>query len=316
MSSNAKGLASPRGKVIMNFAYGIGASIVILGALFKILHWPGAVPMLTAGMVTEAILFALGAFDPPHQEATKWDWSKVYPNLTAENPEAQGAGDQSIQASMASTAQLNAFKEEDVEKWNESLSKLSKTADNLSKLSDVGDVSETYIGKLNKAGDAAEQFGKVQKTSADLIANSTEDLSKASSSAAKALDSSAANIEAGHSSFADNYKKITETLQQKLQAMEQLAGNHQSTLESVGKNLSAINSVYELQLTAVNKDLKAKETQVSTQEKVNEQLAQIQKIAEELATVSNTGKEESRKLNNSIAELNNVYGNMLSSLNA
>jgi gliding motility-associated protein GldL len=66
------------GKRLMMLAYGLGASIVIVGALFKILHWKGADLMLMVGMFTEAIIFAISAFEPLHSE---WDWSLVYPEL-------------------------------------------------------------------------------------------------------------------------------------------------------------------------------------------------------------------------------------------
>ncbi|MCF6214129.1 MAG: gliding motility protein GldL [Flavobacteriaceae bacterium] len=73
---------SQRKKQLYNMAYGLGASVVILGALFKILHFKiwlftGGV-MLTIGMVVEAIVFALSAFEPVDDE---YDWSLVYPEL-------------------------------------------------------------------------------------------------------------------------------------------------------------------------------------------------------------------------------------------
>ena len=61
-------LSSPKGKKIVGYAYGFGAAIVIVGALFKILHLPGASVVLTLGMGTEALLFALSAFEDPHKE--------------------------------------------------------------------------------------------------------------------------------------------------------------------------------------------------------------------------------------------------------
>ena len=69
-------------KNAMNMAYGLGASIVIIGALMKIIHQDlGPISgnlMLTIGLVTEALIFALSAFDPPGEDI---DWSKVYPEL-------------------------------------------------------------------------------------------------------------------------------------------------------------------------------------------------------------------------------------------
>jgi gliding motility-associated protein GldL len=83
---------------VMNFAYGMGAAVVIVGALFKIQHWEGASIMLIVGLGVEALIFGLSAFDAPEKDL---DWSLVYPELAGgdatkkavkkENPaEAQG----------------------------------------------------------------------------------------------------------------------------------------------------------------------------------------------------------------------------------
>jgi len=69
---------SKAGKKAMGMAYGLGASVVIIGALFKILHLKGADMMLIVGMMTEAVIFAISAFEPIHQEV---DWTLVYPEL-------------------------------------------------------------------------------------------------------------------------------------------------------------------------------------------------------------------------------------------
>ncbi len=66
-------------KTIMPKVYGIGAAVVIVGALFKIQHYPGAGVMLGIGLGVEAVIFFLSAFEPPHEEP---DWSKVYPELS------------------------------------------------------------------------------------------------------------------------------------------------------------------------------------------------------------------------------------------
>ena len=65
-------------KNFMAKLYGIGAAVVIVGALFKIMHWPGAGIMLTAGLATEAVIFFFSAFEPLHEEL---DWTLVYPEL-------------------------------------------------------------------------------------------------------------------------------------------------------------------------------------------------------------------------------------------
>jgi gliding motility-associated protein GldL len=65
-------------KKAMNFSYGMGAAVVIIGALFKIQHYPGAGILLIIGLCTEALIFGLSAFDPVDVET---DWSLVYPEL-------------------------------------------------------------------------------------------------------------------------------------------------------------------------------------------------------------------------------------------
>ena len=78
MSSKKGGFMELLYTTIMPKVYAIGASVVILGAMFKILHLPGAGTMLGIGLSTEALIFFLSAFEPPHKEV---DWAKVYPEL-------------------------------------------------------------------------------------------------------------------------------------------------------------------------------------------------------------------------------------------
>ncbi|MCI4671074.1 MAG: gliding motility protein GldL [Bacteroidia bacterium] len=75
-------LKSRAGKVTLNFIYGAAAAVVIVGALFKILHWEGANEMLIIGMFTEAFVFLISAFDPP---ADEYEWERVYPALADES---------------------------------------------------------------------------------------------------------------------------------------------------------------------------------------------------------------------------------------
>ncbi|WP_396155323.1 gliding motility protein GldL [Flavobacterium sp.] len=73
-------------KKVMNFAYGMGAAVVIIGALFKIQHWTGASEMLIIGLGVEALIFGLSAFDPVDNEL---DWSLVYPELAGGEAKAK-----------------------------------------------------------------------------------------------------------------------------------------------------------------------------------------------------------------------------------
>ena len=72
-------------KTGMKYLYGWGAALVILGALFKILHFPGAAIMLIIGMGTETVIFFFSAFEPLPGDDQHWDWDKVYPQLREED---------------------------------------------------------------------------------------------------------------------------------------------------------------------------------------------------------------------------------------
>ena len=65
-------------QVTVGYIYGWGASAVIIGALFKIMHFPGAGVILTAGMLVEALIFFVSAFEPPMEH---YDWARVYTDL-------------------------------------------------------------------------------------------------------------------------------------------------------------------------------------------------------------------------------------------
>ena len=76
-------LSSENGKRTLNFVYSWGASIVIIGALFKILHHPLGSPILSVAMVTEALVFFISAFERPSNE---YHWEEVFPVLKSKNP--------------------------------------------------------------------------------------------------------------------------------------------------------------------------------------------------------------------------------------
>ena len=79
---------SKKWKKFMGMAYGVGAAIVIVGALFKIMHWKGADAMLILGMGTEAVIFLISAFEPVHEEL---DWTLVYPELAGMEGDDRGS---------------------------------------------------------------------------------------------------------------------------------------------------------------------------------------------------------------------------------
>ena len=83
-------ISSENGQRFFNFAYSIGAAIVIWGALFKILHLPGGNMLLSIGMGTEVLMFILTAFDRPPRE---YKWENVFPSLLDNENDENGRTD-------------------------------------------------------------------------------------------------------------------------------------------------------------------------------------------------------------------------------
>ena len=148
---------SKAGKRVMAMAYGIGAAIVILGALFKILHLKGADFMLILGMGTEAFIFFLSAFEPLHEE---WDWSLVYPELAGMEGDSKanrlasgsGSGDAVSQQldKMLSEAKIGP---ELIEGLGTGLKSLSTNVSSMADLSGASIATKEYADNVNKANE-------------------------------------------------------------------------------------------------------------------------------------------------------------------
>ena len=127
--------------------YGIGASVVIIGALFKIQHWPGAGPMLVLGLGTEAIIFFFSAFEKPHEEP---DWSLVYPELAT-------PADGSKPKKGTITGQLDDMLAEAniepalLDRLSDGMRHLGDQAEKMGKASDVSTAAQDYGDALSSA---------------------------------------------------------------------------------------------------------------------------------------------------------------------
>ena len=193
----------------MGLLFGWGAPVVILGALFKILHLPGASIMLMAGMGTEAIIFFFSAFEKPHPE---YDWDRVYPVLgnkpdgTPMYPDGEGAP-MPFHGGNASQNILSDKLEEMLEKANvtpavfEKLSsgieKLTRTTESLNSMGNVAGINQNYAAELNKMTqhlNTLNEFYTLQiqasKTQAEANAKLQSDVSKIMETMSASLQSS------------------------------------------------------------------------------------------------------------------------------
>lgn len=170
---------SKTGKNVMAKAYGIGAAVVIIGALFKIMHWEGANMMLIIGMGTEGLIFLISAFEPIHEE---WDWSLVYPELAGmegdERPKqgsiAQGDAVSQQLDKMLSDAKIGP---ELIEGLGSGLKSLSTNVSSMSDLSGATIATKEYADNINKANEQLtgmnSSYGRAV-TALDSLSETTE----------------------------------------------------------------------------------------------------------------------------------------------
>lgn len=280
---------SYKGKRVTGIVYSVGAAVVIVGALFKILHWPGASVVLMIGMLTEAFLFMIGTLDAPHPT---YAWEQVFPQLISLEHGAEpglfaeisqrekptllgtnapaGGGAPAAGGAVASAGVAMptiALSDKDQASLSEGIQKLAKTAAQLNDLSNVA-ASTTKLGeKMAVAGDAMEKFA----ASASNMSGQTEAYEKG--------------------------------------------------LNAVNANLNNLNAVYELQLKSVQAQADAVKLQA---EKTTAATAQVELMAEDMkkaaaatsAAVKSSEAFEaaSKQLAAQVADLNKVYGNMLNAL--
>ena len=299
---------SYQGKRVVGVVYSVGASVVIIGALFKIMHWPGASAVLIAGMCTEAFLFVIGALDKPHPE---FNWSNVFPQLLeyGTNPEILeekanqprptllGAGIEggevpTISTGTASTingvaqgsapsVKVPSLTDKDLEALQNGITDLAKTATQLSELGKVATATTQLTTKMEAAGNAAEQFAASQST---LLATSTQ-LSEAYKAAETNMQGAADNTKA----FATN-------------------------MQNVGAQLNTLNAIYELQINAMKEQVEIAKAQNSTLGKVSDSLQAIEAQAVNAQQSQEQFAAGSKKLVAQSSDLNAIYGNMLNAL--
>ena len=263
----SESLSSPKGKRFTGTAYGLGASVVIIGALFKIMHWPFAGILLSVGMFTEAILFALSALEKPHKD---WEWSLVYPELEG------GETNEKEEKKKARVPQIDTatLVEGEMKKLSDGVRRLNETAGQLGSLGSAASVSDAYVNNLSKASDAASAFAASQKNlkdSSDSLVNSYQDIASSIGSASR-----------GSKNFADQ-------------------------IDGINKNVSTINSVFELQAKSVTEQNDAMKTLVAAIAKMETSLSGSAREAEDY-------KQQVATLAQQMKSLNAVYGNMLNAM--
>ncbi len=267
-------------KSFMAKLYGWGAAIVILGALFKINHYPGADLMLIVGLLTEAFIFFFSAFEPPHVEP---DWSLVYPELAGmydaySDPSMGGlmgeennkSGAQELDK-MLEDAKIGP---ELIESLGAGLRNLSENTAQMTDITAASVASGEYAQTVRKASANMNDLADSYTRTSSVLNESTEKIARS----AESIDFS--NIDG--ESFNNELTKIS-------------------------KNLSALNSVYELQLQNSSQ-------QTETFSKMGTTMNNFLLNLEQSVENTEKYKVQSDVLAKNIAALNQVYGNMLNAM--
>lgn len=197
-------MAQSRGyKKFMALAYGLGAAVVILGALFKLMHWPGASIMLIVGLGAEAAIFALSAFEPVGDDL---DWSLVYPELAGGQANAKGKkeakGDAQGMLSqklddMLKDAKLDASL---MSSLSTSIQNFKGAADNIQPAVDSIAATKKYSEQMSLAAGQMESLNSLYKVQMESAARQAE-ANKAAADNAEGLKSQMESLTANLSSL-------------------------------------------------------------------------------------------------------------------
>ncbi len=313
---------SPAYKKVMGKVYGWGAALVLLGALFKIQHYPFASEMLIIGMGTEVVIFFLSAFEPPHEMP---DWSLVYPELVGLDPKEEHSRGRSHStgggggSDLAALIQSGTLEPEVVEKLSQGIKKLAATTGQLSDLSDASFATESYLQTMKMASDSASKLANSQSKSVqqlDTLGNSYGDIAqKISEGGQKLADGMVAagnnlvkDIETSGQELVNSYQSLSKSMTDNAGQISSNAEGYSKQLGEANKQLSSINSVYEMQLKSISEQMEASQNITSKMGNINQHF-------EKSVDDARIYQEELSKLNQSIGELNTIYGNMLSAMN-
>jgi gliding motility-associated protein GldL len=285
---------------IMPKIYGIGASIVIVGALFKINHIEGAGIMLAIGLGVEAIIFFLSAFEPRHAEP---DWSKVYPELAEEydgppvaRARASVGSGESVTKKFDHMLESSKIGPELIESLGNGMKRLSDSVVKISSLGETVVATSEFTKNVNAASSSLVEV----KKSYESTAASMNEMANVSKNTLSELTSASKNtiVELGNAG---------KTASQEISNAFKDTKEYHTQVQNMTKNLGALNAVYEMELQDANSHLKNMNKFYSNLTSVLESMAGAKKDTEQF-------KEEIGKLTSNLSSLNKVYGSMLTAM--
>ena len=234
---------SKKYKNFMGKVYGFGASIVLVGALFKLTHWGGGLAniMLAVGLLTEAVIFFFSAFEPAHMDP---DWSLVYPELW-DMYHGDGKSSKATRPTAGERRNAGGSVSNDAitEQLNEMFEKANINSATMEKLSNG----------LTRLGENASKIADVSEAIA-ATSNYTKAMNKASETAME-LDAQMSKTASHAAMFSDASKKMNDTMAvyiEKVNASASSTDNLNHQLNDLSKRMTAMNTVYGNMLNAMN----------------------------------------------------------------
>lgn len=262
-------------KILLKYLYGIGAAVVIAGALFKIMHWQFANEMLIAGMGTEVLIFFISAFEPLHEEL---DWARVYPELAEESKQdflPEGFEDEDPDGLSEGEALALA---------NEKIEEIHLSPDLFDSLTGSIEGLKSNVDKLSDIQDASLATNEY----ASSVRNATQMMGE---------------LNTGYSSTVDAMNSLSTSVGG---AAEQAHAYHEE-VQRVTKNLSSLNAVYEMELSDAQAHIKTINNFYESLGSAMSNMVEASKDAEAYRT-------EVASLTKNLRDLNGIYGGMLSAM--
>ena len=309
-----------RWKTFMGYVYGWGASVVMVGALFKLEHWQYSGLLLTIGLLTEAFIFFLSAFEPPLEMP---EWSKVYPELREDYElididELKGKNKKGLDQLFSSSELTPDL----LDKVGKGLNELSNTARGISDISSATLATDMYVKNLGSASKSMSTFSEINQKANESIEKSVGTLINSYSGFAEQLSNSGktalSNLENSSKEFSaklaetsnkltGSFDQTTSSIKNGLAKIGESSSEYSNSLEALNKNVNALNKSFETQLEGAK-------SQFDVSRKFNDDLIQMNQILSSSVNEMKKYKENAEQLNKNLEALNTIYGNMLGAM--
>lgn len=249
---------SKQWKNFMAKLYGIGAAVVIVGAMFKIQHWPGAGPMLVAGLTTEAIIFFFSAFEPPHEDP---DWTLVYPELATgeRNEHSKSIEGKGLTEQLDDMLMEAKIEPELIQSLGDGMRTLSTQAKDLNDITDASAATQEYADGLRSANAKVGELSDTYAAASESLTGITQN-AEIGSTTGEHLQKMTENLSALNNMYELQLQELDKSRQMyagmndlvtHLNESAEDTKKYKENISELAKNLQSLNTVYSNMLNAM-----------------------------------------------------------------